>query len=332
MTNPLRRLSKRLPRLRRAVRRIKHAGVYWPTRFMLWGVNRLSPDAALNLAERAGALLFRVLRKPRRLAVEHLRIAFGDQLSEASRVRLAGASFINIARCFCEIAQIDTLRPQFGDYIEIDGWDHAQAVLDQGRGAVVITGHVGNWELMAAYFAWKGLPMATIARRAYEPRLNQLIVDLRRQQGVQTILLESPNATRDLLRVLKNHGLLAIVIDQEPKAASESVPFFSRAAHTPAAAASLAVRRKLPVFAAFIQRRPQRGHRITILPPFAVPDSGDVPTDIRDLTAIISEALEEQIRKNPAEWVWWHRRWWPAPLTDLDLDRELPYAYSPSGL
>lgn len=284
------------------------------------------------LGDRAGAFFFRLLRAPRRLALEHLRLALGDELSPAARMRMARASFINIARSFCELAKIDEIRECIDDYIEVEGWENAEKVLSEGRGTVVVTGHIGNWELLAAYFALKGQRIGAIARRVYEPRLNKLIVDFRARQGVQTILRESPHATRDILRVLKDRGLLAMVIDQDTRAASPSVPFFGRAARTPAAAAALAVRRRLPVLAVFIQRRAQGGHRITILPPFPVPDTGDLRSDIRELTALFNQALEEQIRKNPAEWAWWHRRWHPSPTPNLDLDPKLPYAYSDSVL
>jgi KDO2-lipid IV(A) lauroyltransferase len=295
-------------------------------------VARLSFDDAMWWSERVGAVLFRVLRTPRRLALEHLRLAFGNELTEATRVRFARASFVNIARCFCEVAKIDEIQARGETYFEVEGWEHAEAALAAGRGAVAITGHIGNWELLAAYLAHRGLRIGAIARRIYEPRLNQVLVDIRARHGVQTILRESPHATRDILEVLKAHGLLAMIIDQDTTAASVSVPFFGRSARTPVAAAALAVRRNLPVVAAFIQRRAGGGHRITILPPFSVPNSGDVKHDIRELTATFNRALEEQIRKNPAEWVWWHRRWRRAPLPNLDLDRNLPYAYSHSVL
>lgn len=286
----------------------------------------------MKLGDRAGAFFFRLLRTPRRLALEHLRLAFGDELSPAARVRMARASFINIARSLCELAVIDEIREHIDDYIEVEGWENAEKALAQGRGAVAITGHIGNWELLAAYFALKGHRIGAIARRVYEPRLNKLIIDFRARQGVRTILRESPHASRDILRVLKERGLLAMVIDQDTNAASVSVPFFGRAARTPAAAAALALRRKLPVVAAFIQRRPQGGHRITILPPFPVPNTGELGSDIRELTALFNQTLEAQIRRNPAEWVWWHRHWLRPPVPRLDLDRKLPYAYSHSVL
>lgn len=324
MANALRRFYKRSPRLRRAARRLKNAAAYWPARLALAAVGRLSLERALSLGERVGSLLFYLLPTPRRLALEHLRIAFGEELPPAARLQLARASFVNVARCFCEVAKMEAIRGQIEDYCELEGWEHAAAALAEGRGAVAITGHIGNWELLAAYVALTGHRVGAIARRIYEPRLNQLLVDFRSRQGVQTILRESPHASRDILRVLKDNGFLAMLIDQDTKAASVSVPFFGRAARTPAAAAALALRRNVPVLAVFIQRRAERGHRITFLPAFTIASSGDQKADIRALTAAFNQTLEAQIRKNPAEWVWWHRRWHRAPIANLDLDQAPP--------
>ena len=291
----------------------------------LWAVGRMSLERALQWGESTGRLLYRILRTPRRLAHEHLRIAFGDELTPRARAHLARASFVNIARCFCEIAKIDEVHARRDEYFELEGWQHAEAILARGTGAVVITGHTGNWELLAAYFAWRGLAVAAIARRIYAAGLNELLVDFRNRQGVETILRESPHATRQILKALKSNAWLAMLIDQDTHAPSVSVPFFGRLARTPAAAAALALRRELPVLAVFIQRRGGAGHRITIQPPFVVERSGDKRADIAALTRQFNVALEMQIRKNPAEWVWWHRRWRHAPLPHLDLDRDFQY-------
>jgi KDO2-lipid IV(A) lauroyltransferase len=264
----------------------------------------------------------RVARRDVRLAHEHLTVAFGDSLTPAARDRIVRACFRNIARCFVEVAKFDTIRAQLDAYIDVDGFDHVRDALAAGRGVVVVTGHIGNWELLAAYFALKGTPVAAIARRIYNPPLNDLIVNFRHANGVQTILRESPSASREILGVLRNKGILAMLIDQDTKAPSVSVPLFGRPARTPAAAAALALRRNLPVLAVFAQRRPGGGHRLTVLPPLPVVATGDRRRDIVSLTRQFNEVLEARIRANPVEWVWWHRRWRRGPAPRLDLDAE----------
>jgi len=319
------RLYKVSSRVRRLIRRLKNAAVAAVAQLALALLGLVSLDRALRVGDKTGALLYRLLRGSRRLALEHLRLAFGDRLSPAAYEHLARASFINIARSFCEVAKIDEIRARREEYFEVEGWEEAEWALAGETGAVAVTGHIGNWELLAAYFAWRGLKVAAIARRIYVPQLNRLLVGFRNRQGIETILRESPNSTRQILRALKSKAILAMLIDQDTHAPSISVPFFGRMARTPAAAAALAIRRELPAVAMFIQRRPQGGHRITIDPPFVIERSGDLQADIRSLTRRFNEVLERQVRRNPAEWVWWHRRWRRAPIAQLDLDGTSPY-------
>jgi KDO2-lipid IV(A) lauroyltransferase len=322
--NPLRRLYKRSHRLRRFIRRRKDALTYHAARFGLWLPRLVSLPVALALADRIGDVVYLALPKSRRLALEHLALAF-PELPAATRERIARASFRNAARCFVELAKFDEIAPRFDEYATIEGVAHWQALRELGRGGIAITGHIGNWELLAAYFARLGIPIAAIARRINDSRLNQLLVDFRTRNGVRTILRESPSASREILKILNEHGVLALILDQDINAQSVSVPFFGRLARTPAAAASLAVRRDLPVVAVFAQRRPEGGHRFTVLPPVFPPKSGDRRRDILELTHTFSRMLEDRIRQNPAEWVWWHRRWRRPPVPRLDLDTEMQY-------
>jgi KDO2-lipid IV(A) lauroyltransferase len=322
---PLRRLYKRSPRLRRFIRTRKDAAVYQLARFALWTPRQLTLQTALQLADRIGDAAYRTQRTSRDRALDHLQVAFGPALSDTARREIARIAFRNAARCFIEVAKFEALRPSLDAYCTVEGWHHWDEVRAHGRGAIVVTGHIGNWELMAGYFATRGVPIAAIARRINDPRLNQLMIDFRARCGVETIVRESPTAGRDMLRILRARGILAIIIDQDMPAPSVSVPFFGRPARTPIAPAALAVRRNIPVVACFATRRPEGGHRFTISAPVYPPQSGHRRQDVFDLTRRCSNALESHIRQHPAEWVWWHKRWRRSPVPGLDLDSEIQY-------
>src|SRR5262249_17051954 len=155
---------------------------------------------------------------------EHVALAFGDTMPTAAHEKIVRASFRNIVRCFVEVLKFDAIRPQLDAYVDVEGWAHAEAVWQQQRGAIVITGHIGNWELLAAYFGLKGYPIAAVARRIYDPRINALLLGFRGDNGVQTILRESPSSSREILKVLNHNGMLAMLIDQDTHAPSVSVP------------------------------------------------------------------------------------------------------------
>jgi len=319
----LRRFYKGSPRLRRAARTVKDESLLAAVRFGLWAGAKVPLERALRMADRVGGMLYGILGQPRRLALEHIQLVYGDTLTPAAREALARAAFVNVARCFMEIVKIDEIRRRADEYVEIEGLEILQGMVASGHGGIIVTGHIGNWELLGAYCSWRGIPIAAVARRIYVGGLNELLVDYRARQGVETILRESPQAARQLLRTIKRGAILAMVIDQDTNAPSVSVPFLGRTARTPAGAASFALRRDLPVSAAFIQRRPQGGHRITIQPPFEKPTTGGQTEDIRRLTRVFNAALEEQILRNPAEWVWWHRRWRHSPRPRVDLDADV---------
>ncbi len=317
-----RRIYKRWPALRRFVRRRKDALTYHLARLAIWIPRQIGLARALRLADRLGDLCYLALPGTRRLALEHLGIAFGDQMPERERRQIVRACLRNWARCFVEVAKMEDIRARFDDYVEVSGWDNVEAVRAQGKGALVITGHIGNWELMAAYAARTGVAVAAIARRLNEPRLNQLLVDFRLANGIQPILRESPTASREIISFVRQGGFLAFLIDQDILTPSISVPFFGRPARTPAAAAILAVRRNLALLPAFAQRRPTGGHRFIFLPALYAPAEGDRRQAIVELTRQLNRLLEAHIRANPTEWAWWHRRWRRPPNPDLDLDAE----------
>lgn len=323
--NPLRRLYKRSHRLRRAIRRRKDGLTYHAARLALWLPRQVSLERALALADRAGDLIYAASAKTRERSLASLTIAFGDSKSPAEKEAIARAALRNAARCLVEVAKMEEIRPQLDRYGSIEGWEHWDTVRGLGRGAIIVTGHIGNWELLAAAFAARAVPIAAIARQLNDPRLNQLLIDFRRRNGVNPILRESPGSSREIVRILHEHGLLAMLIDQDILTPSVSVPFFGRPARTPAAPATLAIRRKLPVIPAFARRRPEGGHQFIIHPPIFPPGSGDRLQDALTMTRRFNEIIEAHIRRYPEEWVWWHKRWRRPPLPNLDLDARIDY-------
>lgn len=294
-------------------------------RVALWGLDKLPLEQAVSVGERLGELVYWLSPRSRRLALEHLELAFGDELSPSARERIARACFANAGRIFCEVARIDEIRRRRDELFTLSGEAHLRAILDGGTGCIAITGHIGNWELLAAYFAWRGIPVSAVARRIYVPELNELIVNWRQRQGVGTILRESPSSARAILRVLRDRGILAMLIDQDTHVPSISVPFFGRPARTPVAAAALALRRGLPVVPVFIQRTGKIGWRVTVCAPIEVERRPEWRDTLRALAAEMNRAIEAQIRANPVEWPWWHRRWRRSPMPKLDLDAPLAY-------
>ncbi|MEO7794558.1 MAG: lysophospholipid acyltransferase family protein, partial [Thermoanaerobaculia bacterium] len=168
---------------------------------------------------------------------------------------------------------------------------------------VIVTGHCGNWELLAAALNQRGLGMLVVAREIDEPGLQTMLLDLRARFGTRTIVRGTPGAARALLGALRGAGALGMLIDQDTKVEGVFVEFFGRPAWTPVGAAELALRFDAVVLPTFIVRRPDGTHEATIHPELALPAA---PTAA---TALMTAAIEAQIRSHPEQWVWLHRRW-----------------------
>ncbi len=315
----LRSLYHRWPRLRAAARSLKDAVAFHLVQATIKATSPLSLDSALAAADWLGDLAYLLLRQTRRMALDHLALVFGDKLDPAARREIVRLGMRDFAKSFCEIAKFDEVLARLEDYCELHGWEDIEDSLD--RGAIVCAGHIGNWELLAAYIAQtKDIRVAAVARQLDEPRLNQMLVDVRARGGVETILRESPSAGRQILKILKDHGLLAMVIDQDTKVPSITVPFLGRPARTPVAPAALAVRRNLPIVVAYSFRKPSGGLRLVFEKPLWPDASMDREPAIRDLTRRINDGLSQAILAHPTQWPWWHRRWRRPPQPQLDPD------------
>lgn len=270
---------------------------------------------AVRVGGALGAGAYRTLGRDRRRTLEHLALAL-PEIGSSTREQMARETFRNAGRSFAELAQWPRIKNRLGELITIEGIDHLERGVAAGRGVIVVTGHIGNWELLAATMAHHGYRLNVVARRMNDEHFDSMISIFRSGAGVHTIRRENRTAMRDIVRGLRAGGVLALLVDQDTRGRGIFVPFFGRPARTSPGAATIALRTRAPVLAAFIERRPP-GHNIRFQPLYEFDtEEGRRPT-LEELTASFTEAIELQIRRRPTEWVWWHRRWRHQPRTPV---------------
>ncbi len=289
-----------MTRRSRLVRAVLVAGIVWTLAALL----RLLPlAAAQGLGGAVGRLGWYVARRDRRRALAHLAIAFPER-SLAERTRLARACLLHLGRTLGEALWFFTRGcRELARHVEVEGLESVAAARADGRPAVFITGHCGNWELLAAAANCNGLGITVVTRGLDEAPLQELLGRLRGRFGSRTIERGERGAARELLRTLRGGGALGMLIDQDTKVDGVWVPFFGRPAYTPVGAARIALHQGTVVIPTFIERRPDGSHLARFLPPL------DLPADEVAATALMTRAIEEQIRRVPEQWVWMHRRW-----------------------
>lgn len=210
-----------------------------------------------------------------------------------------------------ELAQLRKVDRILEAYVEVP--EEARRVLlgaRRGNGAVMVTGHVGNWELLFRRALALGMDAYAVGKESHDPRFTSLMERIRGAERV--IWRGEEGASRKMLRVFRKDAYLAMLIDQDTKVQGVFVPFFGELAHTPRAAADLVLRTGAGVAVAFIHRKEGGGHRVEAREVSFEP-SGDREADVLALTAAMTKEIEEEIRRHPHEWVWMHPRWKTRP-------------------
>lgn len=271
---------------------------------------------ALPLGRAVGRAVWRVAWRPRGLALAHLELAF-PELDPQARAALGAQSFEALGEHLFELICAHQLRGQLRGWVDFDAQSRAalDAALAEGRGVLVLTGHIGSWELAAQAVAAWGYEVLAVARRIHEARLEALIEGSRSAGGVETLHKGSPMTGLTLLRRLRRGGAVFMLVDQDTDVPSHFAPFFGRPAATPRAPADLALRQGVALIMGFIHRRPGGGHTLRCERLALPPPSGAHETDALAISAAINQRIEAELRQHPAQWVWFHRRWrrQPAP-------------------
>jgi KDO2-lipid IV(A) lauroyltransferase len=293
-------------------KRLKRFLRYLLVRAALALVHPLPLGMARWLGVRFGTLAFLVAGGERRKALKSLARAFPEK-SEAERLALVRACFRHLGAALFEVGCTAALDRELKRLV---AWPEAdrhvlEAALARGKGVVFVSGHVGNWELLARRVACEGFPCQSIAKETSDPRLTALVERFRARGGVRSIWRGQEGAARHMLRALKNGEILGLLIDQDTKVQSFFVPFFGELAATPRAAADLAIRTGAAVVVGFCQRE-GTGYRLTMeeVPP---PPEQDREAAALALTAALSQRIEAAIRRTPEQWVWMHQRWKTRP-------------------
>jgi KDO2-lipid IV(A) lauroyltransferase len=263
------------------------------------------------LGRRLGDLASLLLVRRRRTALANLALAFPG-LAETERRRICRRSFEHLGvmgfeLCATLVQPVENALAR----IRLDGLEHLRdAMASHGR-ALVLTAHVGNWELLAVAHRLTGYPLAVVVRPLDSPWLNALAERLRRKSGVE--LIDKRGALKPVLRALAGGRMVGILLDQNAaRREAVFVPFFGRAASTSKSLALLALRTGAPVVPIFIRREAAGGHRVTILPGLQAPASSDEGALI-ELTRRCTETIEAAIRAVPEQWLWIHDRWRTRP-------------------
>jgi Kdo2-lipid IVA lauroyltransferase/acyltransferase len=295
----------------------------WLEYIVAWTILKvvsLAPRAfALRAGRAVGAFACAVLPRLRRHAEINLRLAFPD-LDEVERGRIRRGVFRNLGRLLGEISQFPRLnRENISSIVVYEGLENYLNAVAEGRGVILLTGHIGAWELSVYAHSIYGHPMSFLARRIDNPLVERLAESYRARYGNRSI--DKKGSVREVLKTLKSGGVVGILADLNTSC-EEGVfcDFFGVKACATAGVATLAMRTGAVVLPGYlIWDEKSRIHRLHFEPPVETINTGNQKEDVIANTTRYAAVMESIIRRHPDQWLWIHRRWRTRPEGEPEI-------------
>lgn len=268
---------------------------------------RLPDRVARSLAVMVADGCWMALGNRRRTVEENLALT-ARSVPASARRRMARETFRNLARCLTDFFAVPSLgRDRVLDLIDRSGLEHLDAALARGRGAIIVTGHLGNFELAGLALAALGYPCHTVAE-SIAPEVDQLYTQFRSATGAMVAPLERGASAS--LRALKRGEVLMLVADRAIRSASIPVNFAGGRRRLPIGPAAMAISKGAPLMVAYVVLNPSaNGRRYlgVVGPP--IPTDGLTPDDVPRLAQEISDRLSEVVERYPDQWFVFQPEW-----------------------
>lgn len=289
------------------MKKIRYRLEYVAVVTLIFVLNLIPYRLALLVGDLVGFLAFSILGIRRKVTLDNLKKSFRDRFSDRRYVRIGATAYRHIARGMIEYGLFPKLKKKdLHKFLTIEGQENLHRISDGGRGAVLVTGHFGSWELMGAFLATRGWPIDYLVGEQHNAYINKLMNDHRQLFGIG--LIEMGVAARGVIKAVRNGHMVCMLSDQDAGSDGVIVEFLGRPASTPKGPAAFALKTGAPLACGFIIREGFK-QRIIIEPPFDFTPTGNKEADIKELTQAYTSLLERYVREYPDHWFWPHRRW-----------------------
>ena len=286
------------------------AALYWFVVFLRTIALCLPLSAGIVIGGAIGLLAYFLVPRYKRIAFKNLAQSFPEK-PHREISSLTKQVFINQGKNLFELLNFHRLnREKIKEIIEFRGMENFKKAFSCGKGVLILSAHLGNWELTGAGLSMSGVPLNVVARKVYIEQLDRVLRRIRESVGMRSISRGEQGSAKEILRALKKNEALAVLIDQNTKAIpGVYVNFFGKKAYTPSGLAILALRTGASVVPVFIYRRKDNSCLIEADEPIKPERTGDDERDIVLNTQRFTAIIEEKIRQHPEQWVWFHERW-----------------------
>ena len=224
--------------------------------------------------------------------------------------KIARQSVVKFGRMIVEVLRFPLLnRETINSVVKTDGLEYLEEAYAKGRGALMCTGHFGNWELLGANVALHGYPMLSIARKQNNGAMDRFINEYREIVEQKVAYNKGKEGVLTMGRYLKEKHLLGILYDQDTNDTGVETALFGKKVITPAGPAVFSRTFGCPILPIFMHYDEDGSCRAKIYPPLYAEKTKDKDRDLARVTEKLMAILEQEIRANPPMWFWVHDRW-----------------------
>lgn len=270
-----------------------------------------------SLARASGALIgaaaFRLLGRLRRVGLRNLALAF-PEMPAREREAILRAEYKNLGYLLAEFCKMPGYTPESASrFIRYEGLENYLAARDRGKGVLVLTGHLGAWELSSFHHSLMGMPMGMVIRRLDNPLVDAYVNRIRCLHGNRVI--HKDDFARGLIASMRAGETVGILMDTNmTPPQGVFVPFFGVEACTASGMARIASKTGAAVVPGFLLwEQSEQKYVLHFGTELEVAHTGDAEQDAVVNTASFTAAIEGYIRKYPEQWLWMHRRWKTRP-------------------
>lgn len=290
-------------------KRIKNTLVYYLTRLLIWKLNLLPRSWAIGIGASLGKLAWRMIDRDRQRVHENLQIAYDNALTYEQREEIGRQFFINSGKNLVDVLRFKKhFQNEIRQLVTIEGREYFEAAYRRGKGVFGVTGHLGNFELLAAYMQSLGYECAVIGREMYDRRLNELLVKNRESVGLVNIA--TTDSPKKIVGWLRKGGVIGVLIDIDSmRVRSVFVPFFGKPANTPIGQSVIAVKTGAALLPVACVRTEGNRYKVIVRPEIEFERTGDVEKDAYTATLLCTKALEDLVDAHRDQWIWIHTRW-----------------------
>jgi len=230
--------------------------------------------------------------------------------SDSEIDELIKSMWINYSYTFAEYIYLNKFRlNKFKkEYIKVHGAEILNKISKGNKPAIFISGHFGNFELMAMELEKRNINLSAIYRPLNNIFLNPLMVYLRKKYICKNQIKKGLSGTRESIKFLKKNTSIALMVDQRVGESDRS-PFFGIPAHTTSIPAQLAVKFDLEIFPVYLERKNDNSFYMEIQEPIKIDRTENIEEDKKKITIKINQTIEKMVLRNPGQWIWTHSRW-----------------------